>query len=110
MAKLDFNAYLASTGEVGFVDRIISSLVYVQGLPGIRLEELVMFESGEIAQVTAIFEEGIELLNLSRTQVKVGSRAARTGSFLHISVGDGLLGSSINPLGHSLNPANRFLR
>ena len=108
MAKLDFNSYLASTGEVGFVDRVVSSLVYVQGLPGIRPEELVMFESGEIAQTTAIFEEGIELLNLSRTQIKVGSRVARTGSSLQIPVGDALLGSSINPLGHSLNPAKPF--
>ena len=105
MARSDFNSYLASTGEVGFVDRVVSSLVYVQGLPGIRPEELVIFESGEIAQATAILDDSIELLNLSRTQVKVGSRVARTGSFLQIPVGDVLLGLSINPLGHSLNPA-----
>ena len=105
MAKLDFNSYLASTGEVGFVDRVVSSLIYAQGLPGIRPEELVIFESGEIAQATAIFEDSIELLNFSRTQVKVGSRVARTGLFLQIPVGDVLLGASINPLGHSLNPA-----
>ena len=104
MAKLDFNSYLANTGEVGFVDRVVSSLIYVQGLPGIRVEELVMFESGEIARATGIFEEGIELLNLSRTQVKVGTKAARMGSFLQIPVGDVLLGSVIDALGHSLNP------
>ena len=104
MAKLDFNLYLANTGEVGFVDRVVSSLIYVQGLPGIRVEELVMFESGEIARATGIFEEGIELLNLSRTQVKVGTKAARMGSFLQIPVGDVLLGSVIDALGHSLNP------
>ena len=104
MAKLDFNSCLTDTGEVGFVDRVVSSLVYVQGLPGIRLEELVMFESGEIGQATSISEEAVELLSFSRTQVKVGSRVARTGSFLQIPVGDMLLGATINSLGHSLNP------
>ena len=104
MVKLDFNSYLANTGEVGFVDRVVSSLVYIQGLPGIKIEELVIFESGEIARVTGIFEESIELLNLSRTQVKVGTKAARMGSFLQIPVGDILLGSVIDALGHSLNP------
>jgi len=104
MAKMDFNSYLTSTGEVGFVDRVVSPLVYIQGLPGIRLEELVMFESGEIGQATSISEEAIELLNFSHTQIKVGSRVVRTGSLLQISVGSVLLGSTINSLGHSLNP------
>lgn len=105
MEKMDFNSYLTHTGEVGFVDRVISSLVYVQGLPGIRLEELVMFESGEIGQAISISEDAVELLNFSRVQVKVGSRVARTGSFLQVHVGDMLLGAAINSLGHSLNPA-----
>jgi len=104
MPKQDFNSYLAATGEVGFVDRVISSLVYLQGLPGVRREELVVFESGEIAQVIGISEENVELLNLSRTQVRVGSRAARTGSFLQVPVGDVLLGNVVDPLGHSLDP------
>lgn len=105
MSQPDFNSYLAATGEVGFVDRVVSSLIYAQGLPGVRLEELVIFESGEIAQVTGISESGVELMNLSRTQVNVGSRAARTGTFFQIPVGDALLGCIIDPLGHSLDPA-----
>ncbi len=109
MTKLDFNSYLTSTEEIGFVDRAISSLIYIQGLPGIRPEELVVCESGEIARVTAIFDDSVELLNLSRTQIKVGSRVARTGSFLQISVGTALLGASIDPLGHSLNPSKPIL-
>ncbi len=105
MAKQDFNSYLTQIKEVGFVDRVIFSLVYIQGLPGIKPEELVVFESGEIGQVISVFENSAELLNLSRTQVKVGSRVARTNSSVQISVGDALLGASINPLGHSLNPS-----
>ncbi|MDP3770533.1 MAG: F0F1 ATP synthase subunit alpha [Candidatus Sungbacteria bacterium] len=105
MPKVDFNSYLAATGEVGFVDRVISSLVYVQGLPGVKPDELVVFESGEVGRTTALAEDAVELLNLSRSQIKVGSRVARTGSFLQIPVGDVLLGSVIDPLGHSLNPA-----
>lgn len=105
MVKFDFNSYLTNIGEVGFVDRVVSSLVYVQGLPGIKLEELVVFESGEIGQAMSISEQGIELLNLSRTEIKVGSRVARTESVLQVPVGDVMLGSTINSLGHSLNPA-----
>ncbi len=87
------------------MERVISSLVYIQGLPGIKPEELVVFESGEIAQTTGISEESVELLNFSSTQVKVGTRVARMESFFQIPVGDVLLGSSINALGQSLNPA-----
>ena len=105
MPKIDFNTCLATSGEVGFVDRVISSLVYVQGLPGVKPEELVVFESGEIGRVNGLEESVVELLCLSRTQVKVGTRVARTGSFLEVPVGDALLGSVIDPLGHSLNPA-----
>lgn len=105
MPKVDFNSYLVATGEVGFVDRVISSLVYVQGLPGIRPDELVVFESGEVGRAVALTEDTVELLNLSRSQINVGSRVARTGSFLQIPAGDALLGSVIDPLGHSLNPA-----
>ena len=105
MPKVDFNTYLEQTGEVGFVDRVISSLVYVQGLPGIKPEELVIFESGEVGRATAISEDAVEILNLSRGQIKVGIRVARTNSFLQIPVGDVLLGSVIDPLGHSFYPA-----
>ena len=47
MLKLDFDNFLNATGEIGFVERSLASLVYVNGLPGAGLQELVVFESGE---------------------------------------------------------------
>ena len=103
MLKLDFDNFLNATGEIGFVERSLASLVYVNGLPGAGLQELVVFESGEVGQATALFEGSVEIMSFSRTSVKVGSRVARTGRLLEVPVGEGLLGTVINPLGHSVN-------
>ena len=44
----DFKEYLNRTGEIGFVSKTVSSLIFVEGLPGATLHEVVVFESGDI--------------------------------------------------------------
>lgn len=101
--KIDFQQYLSETGEIGFAEKTTSSLVYASGLPGAQLEELMVFESGELGQVMALQESTVELLSFSKTPVRVGTRIARTGRKLEVPTGEALLGSIINPLGHSLD-------
>ena len=76
----DFSHYLSQSGEVGFVRRAIASLVYVEGLPSAQTEELIAFESGEFGQVMALNKDALEILSFARTPIKVGIRAARTGT------------------------------
>lgn len=100
----DFKSYLEATGEIGFVKRTVSSLVYSDGLPGVKLEELVIFESGGMGQVTALRPSGVEIFSFANAPVAVGTKVARTDKVLEIQVGDDLLGKIINPLGDSFDP------
>lgn len=103
--KFDFHSTLTKTGEVGFVEKAISSLLYAEGLPGARMNELVVLESGDAGQVTALRESMVEVLSFSREPIRVGSRLARTGKTVEVPVGEALLGSTIDPLGRSLDLA-----
>ncbi len=94
-----FQEYLTSTQEVGTVQELKQSLVVVNGLPGVRLFELVFFESGEKGQVIGLLESGVEILLFDRNVLEIGTRVARTGERLTIGVGPGILGKRIDPLG-----------
>lgn len=99
-----FSDYLNLTGEIGFVEKIFASLVYVQGLPGAHAEETIVFETGDIGKVIGLTESSVEVLMFTKPSMKTGARAARTGRLFEIPVGDELLGSIIDPMGRSLNP------
>src|SRR5512135_3467595 len=95
----DFDYYLNLIGEIGFVDEVKHSLVYVSGIPKAHLREVVIFENGDLGEVFSIEEDKVEILLLTTRNINVGTKLARTGEFLKVSVGNGLLGRMINPLG-----------
>jgi F-type H+-transporting ATPase subunit alpha len=97
----EFKSYIDQTGEIGFVERVFQSIVYVKGLPGAKLQETVIFESGEIGHVIALNDEYVEVLVLTGSFIRVGTRVARTGEHFQIRLGEGLLGQSINAIGNS---------
>jgi len=94
-----FQNYLDETHEEGEVQEIIHSIVYVSGLPGATISEVIVFEKGQIGQVMALRRDHVEVLLMSRSSVEVGHKAARTGFPLQIQVGLGSLGQVINSLG-----------
>ena len=47
----DFTAYLNETEEIGFVEQVADVIIYVNGLPKVKPEEIVVFETGEFGQV-----------------------------------------------------------
>ena len=99
-----FAEYLASTQEIGTVQELKSSIVLVNGLPGVKLFELVLFDSGDRGQVIGLLESGVEVLLFDRNALEIGSQVVRTGERLTIGVGPGLLGKRIDPLGrHKLS-------
>src|SRR3989344_9562986 len=93
-----FDAYLKEFDEIGYVQEVNHSLVYVNGLPNIKGEELVIFESGELGQVVGLTENQVEIIFFSKKAPGVGTRVSRTGSTLSLPHGTTLLGSTINPL------------
>lgn len=104
----DFNQILTQSGEVGFVSEVIGPIVYVEGLPGAHLQEVIIFEDKSQGQVFSLSKNRVEVLSFSEKPIKVGSKAARTGKFIEVPVGLELLGNIIDPFGNSFDNHNIF--
>ncbi len=99
----DFQHYLDSIGEIGYVVQNVHSLVYVSGLPEAHPNEVVIFESGDMGLVLSLSKDYLEVLVFSNTQLRVGNKVVRTGEYIKVGVGDQLLGRLIDPLGTPLD-------
>ncbi len=104
-----FTDYLNEHREIGFVLRVNGIIAVVGGLPSVRVNELVIFEDNSVGEVLSFGADGIEVMVFSKTQLKVRMRVSRTDRSLTVSVGDSLLGASIDPFGAPLN-AGQYLR
>ena len=103
-----FQNYLDKIGEIGFVKKLTSSVAYIEGIPGVKLSEQILFESGVFGQVMAIDENFSEALIFSTKEVRVGERVVRTNQRVELPVGEELLGKVVDPLGESLDPFKSF--
>jgi len=98
-----FNYCVEHTKEIGTVVESREFLVKVSGLDSAVIGEGVTFETGEHGRVMSIESNLINVLMLSKTLLKPKTKAARTGSQLSVSAGDGILGHVVNALGHSIS-------
>ena len=105
---MDFKKCLDSIGEIGFVEEVVHSIVYVSGLPGAMPHEVLIFETGDLGQVLSLGKQRVEVLFFSKKSIQVGTKATRTGKFLEVPVGFELLGQIIDPLGCSLDHLSPF--
>ncbi len=106
----DFDTLLHTWNEIGYVQEVNGSLLTVDGLPKAKMNEVVLLESGELAQVFSLQKDRAMLLLFSRHSINIGTRVVRTGETLDIEVGNFLLGACIDPLAKpiiaSLTPSN----
>lgn len=109
MDNTTFNQYLQKTGEYGIVNQVSHPIVFVEGLPKVKTNEVILFESGQKGEVFTINRGKIEARVFSHEPVKVGTKATRTDQLLSIPVGKELLGQVINPLGEPLDPTIKFV-
>jgi F-type H+/Na+-transporting ATPase subunit alpha len=98
-----FQQYLDTIEEVGFVEACNQSIVYASGLPNATLQEIVIFESGELGVILSMSRDQVEILLFSKYSVKDGMRVTRTGVKQEMPVGFELLGKSVNPFGQPLD-------
>lgn len=98
-----FQQYLTITEEIGFVEACNQSIVHASGLPNATLQEIVMFETGELGVILSMSRDQAEILLLSKYSVKGGTRVTRTGNKQEMPVGFELLGKTVNPFGHPLD-------
>ena len=98
----NFNYYLESTQEIGYVERATNAIIYANGLPQAKPGEIVVSETEKIGQILSLTQDFIEVLMFSSSPPSTGERVVRTNEFLEIPVGEELLGNVISPLGSSL--------
>lgn len=85
--------------EVGYVTSARDFLVYLDGLPTIRINDMVESDSGARGWVSAVAEEKVEVLMLDESRVTPRQLFKKLPNRLGVGGGDFLLGRAINPLG-----------
>ncbi len=86
--------------EIGIVTEVRDFLVKVQGLPGAVIGEGIAFRTGENGRVIKLQPNEVEVLVFSRSPVKSGIQAGRSGKSLSISCSEKVLGQVVNVFGH----------
>lgn len=89
--------------DIGKVVAVNATLVKIKGFEGGVIGEGISFETGVHGRIISIHPKACEAVVFSKICLKVGTRAARTGDLLSISVGDGLLTHVITPLGYVID-------
>lgn len=90
---------MITASEVGFATKVRGFLVTVDGLPHIKINDIVEAENGTKGWVTTLHENLVEVMMLGEIPVRPGQLFRLFGERLSISIGDFLLGRTINPLG-----------
>lgn len=90
--------------EVGAVNYIGQGIARVQGLPGVKSEELVRFPGDVLGMVfnLDLSEVGVILMGKSE-DLRGGCEVRRTGRVLDVPVGDELIGRFVDAMGRPLD-------
>lgn len=94
----EFKKYLEETKEIGEIIGLNQCVVYISGLPGLKLGEMVITENGKRGLVYGLDKGVAEVLMFESEKLKIGERVARTDKPFQIPVSQGFLGRIINPL------------
>jgi F-type H+-transporting ATPase subunit alpha len=90
--------------EVGTVISVATGIAKVSGLPGVGFEELVKFPGDVLGIAFNVDEDEIGVVLLGEYQdLHAGDEVQRTGRVMDMTVGEGLLGRVIDPLGRPLD-------
>jgi F-type H+-transporting ATPase subunit alpha len=103
-----YQSYLDTLKEYGVVTNVHNHMVNVDGLPSVRIGELVLFETGEWGYVFRIERGIVRILLFSQTHIRVGTKLVRTGKTISIPVGPELKGCVIDPLGRIILPTPTY--
>lgn len=85
--------------EVGYAISSRDFLVFLDGMPGAKINDLVVSESGMRGWVNSLSRNQVEVLMLDEGVVNPGELFKRSNTRLSIEMGEYLLGRAINPLG-----------
>ena len=90
--------------EMGTITTVSTGIARVSGLPGVGSEELLLFPGGVFGIAFNVDEDEVGVVLLGDfSKLQAGDEVTRTGRVMEVSVGDGLLGRVIDPLGRPLD-------
>jgi F-type H+-transporting ATPase subunit alpha len=90
--------------ETGRVLRVDGGIAEVDGLPGVRSEELVSFPRGHLGMAYDLSAERVGIILLDEMAgTRAGDPVRRTGLVMSAPVGPGIVGRVIDPTGRPLD-------
>jgi F-type H+-transporting ATPase subunit alpha len=94
----------ARAEELGRVDSVADGIALVSGLYGVRLDELVRFEKGQMGFVLTLDRDLVGCVLLDDSDgIEAGHEVRGTGEIVRVPVGPDLLGRVVDPLGRPLD-------
>ena len=90
--------------EVGTISSVATGIAKVSGLPGVGFDELVRFPGDVLGIAFNVDEDEVGVVLLGEYwHLHAGDEVERTGRVMDVTVGEGLLGRVIDPLGRALD-------
>jgi F-type H+/Na+-transporting ATPase subunit alpha len=94
--------------EIGIVTSTKHYLVTVEGLPSVRIHDVVIHERGFRGIVTSLSHNGAEVMMLDQGEVKPGHHFELKAQSNQLSLGTHLFGRVISPLGDPIDDGSSF--
>ena len=96
--------YEPTAHETGIVKFVGRGVVLVDGLPGVKAEEMLIFPGNIYGMVFNLDPEEVGVVMLSKSDdLKAGSTVTRTGKIMDVPVGEALLGRVVDPTARPLD-------
>lgn len=90
---------ISASQEVGFVKSVRGFVISLDGLPGLKINDLIISETGVRAFVVGLYPSKVEALVIDQGDVIPGQMFRPMDHPLGIEVGEFLLGRAVDPLG-----------
>ena len=92
-----------ATSEFGFVVKAQDYLLYLEGLPAVKINDILNTQTKGKGLVTALDHEKVEVLMLDRERPSPGDTFTIEARGIQLPLENKLLGRAINPLGYPID-------
>src|SRR3989338_8433511 len=92
-----------ATTEFGFVVKAQDYLLYLEGLPAVKINDIVNSQSKSKGLVTALDHEKVEVLMLDRERPSPGDAFTVETHGIQLPLENKLLGRAISPMGYAID-------
>lgn len=87
--------------HTGVILKVKRGMAWCSPLAGVVVGEVVAFNDSGHGRVSAIEQDSVEIMVFGRGGVALGTKVVRTGQMLHVTVGQDILGHTLDAYGHS---------